>query len=102
VPVRPERREQLLLEDLLDGLTDPGPDAVVHVLAELKNGGEGCATVLHGVSSIAVDRGDICWLKSAGGYAFFNFYQARDGSPLSVASGGFFDFAMTPEGHDDV
>ena len=80
MPVRPERREQLLLEHLLDGLTDLGPQSVVNVLAELKNGGEGCATVLHGVSSIAVGSGDICWLKSAGGYAFFNFYQLRDGS----------------------
>lgn len=44
-----QRHEQFLLKDGLDGATDSGAELSLKVLTELKNGCEGCATVLHGV-----------------------------------------------------
>ena len=44
-----QRCDQLLLQDRFDGPTHPIAQLSLKILTELKNGCEGCATVLHGV-----------------------------------------------------
>jgi hypothetical protein len=44
-----QRGEELLLEHGFNGATNPVAKLGLEILTELKNGCEGCATVLHGV-----------------------------------------------------
>ena len=44
-----QRGEEFLLEHGFDGATNPVAQLGLKILTELKNGCEGCATVLHGV-----------------------------------------------------
>lgn len=70
VAIGAEGRQQLLFEHRFNGFADAGVQAVVDVLAKLQDESEGCASVRHGVSSIAASTARSAGDTSAGGYAF--------------------------------